>query len=348
MKHTLKLAALFLILAVGSAFYSTTIVEAQTPPATVKQGGTGWGGWVSGTIPIGPGTGSTALRFATSSDFTFSTSTLNLNFKYGSTTAFSIGSDFITDINGNGLSLSGAGVLTATLGTTVAANELANADFGSFSCNGTTCTIDSGAVTSTMVDLADLTATDTTLTFSGAYDGQTARTIGLNLGNANTWTAKQTFSAAASSTNFSANFAEFGGTASTTFNTDGKITGNDTTNSWLGRITPTRFPALSTGTTTTWTASTTGTGYSPRLTLPFAGTLRNVVCSLDASFLGVNIQIDGSNIAPSYFIASSTEGTITFTGSNTFTKGQVLSMDVGTTTTATTKNATCTFAATET
>src|SRR3990167_3589725 len=43
------------------------------------------------------------------------------------------------------------------------------------------------------VDLADLTATDGTLTFSGAYDGQAARTIGLNLGNANTWTALQTF-----------------------------------------------------------------------------------------------------------------------------------------------------------
>ena len=43
------------------------------------------------------------------------------------------------------------------------------------------------------VDLADLTATDGTLTFSGAYDGSTARTVGLNLGNANTWTALQTF-----------------------------------------------------------------------------------------------------------------------------------------------------------
>lgn len=43
------------------------------------------------------------------------------------------------------------------------------------------------------VSLANLTATDTTLTFSGTYNGSTARTIGLNLGNANTWTALQTF-----------------------------------------------------------------------------------------------------------------------------------------------------------
>ena len=44
------------------------------------------------------------------------------------------------------------------------------------------------------VSLADLTATNATLTFSGTYTGATARTIGLNLGNANTWTATQTFS----------------------------------------------------------------------------------------------------------------------------------------------------------
>lgn len=50
------------------------------------------------------------------------------------------------------------------------------------------------------VSLANLTATDTTLTFSGTYNGSTARTIGLNLGNANTFTALQTFSGNASTT----------------------------------------------------------------------------------------------------------------------------------------------------
>jgi len=44
-------------------------------------------------------------------------------------------------------------------------------------------------------NLADLTATNGTLTFSGAYNGGTARTIGLNLGNANTWTGAQTIAA---------------------------------------------------------------------------------------------------------------------------------------------------------
>lgn len=54
------------------------------------------------------------------------------------------------------------------------------------------------------VDLADLTATDGTLTFSGTYNGSTARTIGLNLASANDWTALQTFSNA-STTKLSSN-----------------------------------------------------------------------------------------------------------------------------------------------
>ena len=41
-------------------------------------------------------------------------------------------------------------------------------------------------------NLADLTATNGTLTFSGTYNGSTARTIGLNLANPNTWTGVQT------------------------------------------------------------------------------------------------------------------------------------------------------------
>lgn len=42
-------------------------------------------------------------------------------------------------------------------------------------------------------NLAALTATDSTLTFSGSYNGGTARTIGLNLANANSWSGLQTF-----------------------------------------------------------------------------------------------------------------------------------------------------------
>lgn len=42
-------------------------------------------------------------------------------------------------------------------------------------------------------DLANLTATNGTLTFSGSYNGGSAQTVGLNLANSNTWTALQNF-----------------------------------------------------------------------------------------------------------------------------------------------------------
>lgn len=64
----------------------------------------------------------------------------------------------------------------------------------------TTTTV-AGFPLSSNVTLANLTATNTTLTFSDVvgYNGSTARTIGLNLGNANTWTALQTFNSGSSS-----------------------------------------------------------------------------------------------------------------------------------------------------
>lgn len=56
------------------------------------------------------------------------------------------------------------------------------------------------------VSLANLTATDSTLTFSGTYNGSTARTIGINLSNANTWTGLQTFNTGGIISNASSTF----------------------------------------------------------------------------------------------------------------------------------------------
>lgn len=61
-------------------------------------------------------------------------------------------------------------------GTAIANANLANSTISGISLGGI---------------LANLTATDTTLTFSGTYNGGTARTIGLNLANPNTWTKGQ-------------------------------------------------------------------------------------------------------------------------------------------------------------
>lgn len=79
-------------------------------------------------------------------------------------------------------------------------------------------------VSASDVSLANLTATDATLTFSGTYNGSVARTIGINLANPNSWTGLQQF-ANASSTLFSVtNTAYFGGTATSTFDVDGILT----------------------------------------------------------------------------------------------------------------------------
>lgn len=66
------------------------------------------------------------------------------------------------------------------------------------------------------VSLANLTATDSTLTFSGTYTGATARTIGLNLTNANVWTGAATFMASTTLQNFTGRNATTTNATSTT------------------------------------------------------------------------------------------------------------------------------------
>lgn len=102
-------------------------------------------------------------------------------------------------------------------------------------------------VTASDVDLADLTATDSTLTFSGAYDGQVARTVGINLTNPNTWTGLQQFSNA-SSTLFSAGYASTTNHLSYfASSTLGTTTSATTTNFAISSIASGRIPFSSTG-----------------------------------------------------------------------------------------------------
>lgn len=273
--------------------------------------------------------------------------------------------------------------------------------------------------------LAALTATNSTLTFTGSYTGTAAQTVGLNLGNANTWTGQQTFNTSAPIfgtmtlgsvlfagtsgllTQNNANFfwangvpglglgtttperaltissstapqlmltdasatagpwnlrsisgnLYFATSSVTTFatstnyslelDTNGKVSAFDVLNGWLGVLSPTRYLSLSTGTTTAWTGSTTAP-YIPYVVAPFAGTIRNIKCKTDASFLGVNVQVNTTPIAPSYFISSTTVGTVAATSANTFVAGDKISATFGTTTTATTLSDSCTLAVTET
>lgn len=97
------------------------------------------------------------------------------------------------------------------------------------------------------VSLANLTATDSTLTFSGTYNGSTARTIGLNLGNTNTWTALQQFASHASTTQVSSYGPVYvGGTATTT------VRGDNGTSTFSGGIQTTTLDVTSTTATTTF------------------------------------------------------------------------------------------------
>lgn len=116
---------------------------------------------------------------------------------------------------GTGLILSTAGLQSTYAGATCT-NQFVRV----LSASGAaTC----ATVAAADVSLANLTATNSTLTFSGTYNGSTARTIGINLATANTWTGKASFNANASTTGISANYGFFGGTATTTITQAGSV-----------------------------------------------------------------------------------------------------------------------------
>lgn len=79
--------------------------------------------------------------------YTGTSTSATSTFLHASTSYFSLGSDYITDITGTGLTVTG-GVLAADLGTSITVGELASADFGDWTCNGSTCTLDNNTVDS--------------------------------------------------------------------------------------------------------------------------------------------------------------------------------------------------------
>jgi hypothetical protein len=116
----------------------------------------------------------------------------------------------------------------------------------------------------------------------------------------------------------------------------GLFTAEDTNNSWFGISSPTRNLTLSQASSTTWG---TGTTSNPQVIAgsviaTFSGTIKTARClaSSTNAFLGVTPFIGSTAMTPSYFVASNTVGTMTFTGNNTFTAGQQIGMYVGTST----------------
>lgn len=124
-------------------------------------------------------------------------------------------------------------------------------------------------------------------------------------------------------------------------NSSGGISSKDVATGFTGITSPVVSLSLQTGTTTGWIA-TTSNPYIPQSVAPFAGTLKDIKCATDASFLGVEIDINGSPITPKYFVASTTKGLISATAGNTFVAGDTISFKAGTTTTATATTIFCT------
>ena len=247
--------------------------------------------------------------------------------------------------NATGLPVAGGGTGASTLtGVLVGNGTSAFTAVGAQTCTNQFVRAMSGAYVATCatvgasdVSLANLTATDSTLTFSGTYTGATARTIGLNLAQPNTWTGLQQFSNA-SSTQLTA------GTNTFYIDGAGRIQGKDTTNAWSGVISPTRGLVFSSATTTAWTATSSG-AYTNTIVAPFAGTIRNTRCVTDTGTLNVQVAIASTNLA--LLNASTTVGNFSFTANNTFTAGQNITMVAGTPA-STPTSVNCTLGVTET
>ncbi|MBI5456882.1 hypothetical protein HY969_04035 [Candidatus Kaiserbacteria bacterium] len=166
----------------------------------VNRGGTGWGNLASGAILLGNGTGAVA------------TTSVGTN---GQVLALSGGVPtwIATTTAGTGLTYTGS-AFNVDLGTSIAANELASADFGDWTCNGTSCSLDSDTVADSEIDYTNVTLNDFT------NDANFITTSG-----ANTFTSLQQFQGNASTTKLSVySNAYFGATATSSFSSTGVLT----------------------------------------------------------------------------------------------------------------------------
>ncbi len=150
--------------------------------AAAITGETGTGNVVFSATPLFTGTiqgaglaltGSTSLQAATATNM------------YATT--LGVGTDYITDITGTGI-VNTAGVLTASLGTDIAAAEMANSDHGFFSYTTNVASLDANGLTSANIlsALTDETGTgnvvfSATPNFTGTMQG-----VGLTLSGSST------------------------------------------------------------------------------------------------------------------------------------------------------------------
>ena len=189
----------------------------------------------------------------------------------------------------------------------------------------------------------------------------TSGTIALAFGTttANSWSALQMLNGQASTTQLSVfNNSYFGGNSTTTISSTGAITtplyatstfngglllqasstfsgaltAQDTDNSWYGILSPTHPISLPFATSTE-VGGTSTAPYVFSVVAPYNGKVVSARCfaTTTNAFINAQLAIGAALVSPD-IVASNTYNTITFTGNNTFTAGQLISLLYGTST----------------
>ena len=228
-----------------------------------------------------------------------------------------------------GIALSLGGVAYA--GTLIQNNQLAN---DNVTVNGTSVVLGgSGTITANTTNSLSVSGSITGTSFNGSA---AVSNWALNMANANTWTALQTFG---NSTTTRASFSY----ASSTAAYFGYESLKDTVHGWTGTVSPTRAFSVGLATSTAWLATSTAPyNLNAQMVLPFTGTLRQAVCNTNAGTLTVQLTIAGV----SHYITgvAVTPATTTFSGV-TFGEGAKFSMNAGNPATSP-QSVTCTLYAT--
>jgi hypothetical protein len=307
-------------------------------PVQVNQGGTG----VNTITGIPFGTGTAPLSVVTiGSGLSFSGGTLSAT-NAGTVTSVSGTTNRITstggatpviDISGNYVGQSsittlgtiGTGVWNGTsIGTGFTDAKVVSVSCTTITCSGTnpaSFSVADGAITNAKLanstisgislgsNLNNLTATDSTLTFSGSYNGSTARTVGLNLTQSNTWTGQQIFNTTAPKLG-----TITGSTQCLHVDTTGLISGTGSecgTSSSSGTVTSVDTTSASNGITATWTNTTT----TPRLTIAQASATPNTLVASDATTPHVDTTSGSTNTG--YFLVNGkTSGALKITAAD--------------------------------
>jgi hypothetical protein len=131
-----------------------------------------------------------------SNSVTLGNSLVDLLFSMGATAPTALAPNMYVDgATGQIMMSSNPALISSAIGTTVQAYDNDLSDIAALTPTAGNIIIGNGTdwTTSTVaLTMADLTATNTTLTFSAAYDGSSAQTVGINLDNDNIWTGATT------------------------------------------------------------------------------------------------------------------------------------------------------------